>query len=37
MEMWEQPLELRIAAAQKRLLIERCQHLHPAQAVGRAA
>jgi len=29
MEMWNQPIELRIAAAQERLFIERCQHLHP--------
>jgi hypothetical protein len=29
MEMWNQSIEKRIAAAQERLFIERCQHLHP--------
>ena len=28
MALWDQPLELRIAAAQARLFIERCQNLH---------
>lgn len=28
MEMWNLPDEERIAAAQARLLVERCQHLH---------
>jgi hypothetical protein len=32
MEMWDQPLELRIAVAQERLLVERCKHLHPGNA-----
>lgn len=27
MELWDQPLEMRIAAAQARLLVERCQYL----------
>jgi hypothetical protein len=26
--MWDQPLEMRIAAAQARLFVERCQNLH---------
>ena len=33
MEMWNQPVELRIAAAQERLLVERCQQLRPCQSV----
>jgi hypothetical protein len=28
MEIWDQPLETRIAAAQDRLFIERCRYLH---------
>jgi hypothetical protein len=28
MEVWDQPLEQRIAAAQQRLLVERCLRLH---------
>jgi hypothetical protein len=28
MAMWDQPLEMRIAAAQARLFVERCQNLH---------
>ena len=28
MAMWDKPLELRIAAAQARLFVERCQNLH---------
>jgi hypothetical protein len=32
MEIWNQPLEARIAAAEERLLIERCSHLHHVRA-----
>jgi hypothetical protein len=32
MEIWDQPLEIRIAAAQERVFEERCQKLHPGQA-----
>ena len=37
METWNQPVEQRIAAAQARLLVERCQHLHPDPAASRTA
>lgn len=29
MTIWEQPIELRIATAQQRLFVERCQNLRP--------
>jgi hypothetical protein len=31
MAIWDQPIELRIAAAQQRLFAERCQNLHNSQ------
>ena len=37
MTIWEQPIELRIATAQQRLIIERCQRLHPDPSAKRQA
>jgi hypothetical protein len=28
MEVWDQPIEQRIAAAQQRVFVERCKNLH---------
>jgi hypothetical protein len=37
MEMWNQSVEQRIAAAQARLLVERCQLLHRQTIATRTA
>ena len=37
MEAWDQPIDQRIAAAQQRLLVERCQNLRHSSNVKPAA
>ena len=37
MTIWEQSIELRIATAQQRLIVERCQRLRPEANASRQA